>query len=138
MVDKYVLDACALLSFLYNEPGCDIVQKKLAQADDAEINLYMHKLNLLEVYYDIRRSKSVEIAEDYYNRVLESSTVVVDSISDAVFREAGRLKTLYRMSLADAVALGLASVLGASILTADHHELDVVEQNEDIMFTWIR
>ena len=30
-MDKFVLDACALLSFIYNEPGCDVVQKALGQ-----------------------------------------------------------------------------------------------------------
>ena len=137
-MDKFVLDACALLSFIYNEPGCDVVQKALEQADSGSIKLYMNKLNLLEVFYDIRRSKGMDVAENYYSVVLDSSIYLIDGIADDVFREAGRLKTQYRMSLADAVALGQASALGASILTSDHHEFDTVEQNEGIKFTWIR
>ena len=138
MVDRFILDACALLSFIYDEPGCNVVQTTLERADIGQIDLYMNKLNLLEVYYDICRSKGIDVAEDYYNMVLESSIFLIDGIADDVFREAGRLKTQYKMSLADSVALGQASVLGASILTSDHHEFDVIEQKENIAFCWIR
>ena len=67
-----------------------------------------------------------------------SSINVIDGLSDFVFHEAGRIKTLYKMSLADSIALGETSVLGATILTSDHHEFDIVEQNEKIKFAWIR
>jgi len=138
MAAKFVLDACALLSFIYDEPGCDIVEKILEQSDNGDIELYMNKYNLLEVYYDIRRTKGFEIAENYYSLTLDSSVIIIDGIADDVFREAGRLKNQYKISLADAVALGQASVLSASILTSDHHEFDTVESNENIDFTWIR
>ena len=36
------------------------------------------------------------------------------------------------------VVVGTASVLGFTLVTADHHELDHVEQNETISFHWIR
>jgi len=54
------------------------------------------------------------------------------------YREARRLKIKYKMSVADSIALGEASILGASILTSDHREFDPVEQSETIKFTWIR
>jgi predicted nucleic acid-binding protein len=53
--------------------------------------------------------------------------------------EAGRIKTAYKLSLADAIALAEASVSGGAFLTADHHEMDKVEQCEpNIKFLWIR
>ena len=52
--------------------------------------------------------------------------------------EAGRLKATYRISLADSIALAEASVSGGILLTADHHELELVEKNENIVFHWIR
>ena len=63
---------------------------------------------------------------------------IINGISDNVFHEAGRIKTQYRMSLADSIALGETSMMGASILTTDHHEFDIVEKNENIKFTWLR
>ncbi|MCL2003045.1 MAG: hypothetical protein FWG72_03445 [Oscillospiraceae bacterium] len=38
----------------------------------------------------------------------------------------------------DAIALAAASVFGGELLTADHHELDKIEQSEKIQFSWIR
>jgi predicted nucleic acid-binding protein len=67
------------------------------------------------------------------------SPIAVDhEITDEIFAEAGRLKASYKISLADAIALAEASVSGGALLTADHHEFDVVEKNEKFQFQWIR
>ena len=138
MAVKYVLDSCALLAYVYDEAGSGVVESALNQADENMAVLYMNKLNLFEVYYDILRSEGLQQAEDFYGMVQMSSINVIDGLSDFVFREAGRIKTQYKMSLADSIALGEASVLGATILTSDHHEFDIVEQSEKIKFAWIR
>jgi len=93
---------------------------------------------LFEVYYDIMRSKGLEQAEECYEVALKLPINVIDGISDLVFREAGRIKTNYKMSIADSIALGEASILDAAILTSDHREFDIVERKEKIKFMWIR
>jgi predicted nucleic acid-binding protein len=138
MAVKYVLDACAMLAFVYKEPGYDIVLSALKQADENDVDVYINKLNLFEVYYDIRRSLGLKQAEDFYSMVLRLPIYIINGINDDVFREAGRIKIQYKMSLADSIVLAQASVMEASILTSDHHEFDVVEQNESIRFIWIR
>jgi len=129
---------CITCAYIYDEVGSDVVESALNQADESMTVLYMNKLNLFEVYYDILRSEGLQQAEDFYSMVQISSINVIDGLSDFVFREAGRIKTQYKMSLADSIALGEASVLGATILTSDHHEFDIVEQSEKIKFAWIR
>jgi predicted nucleic acid-binding protein len=57
---------------------------------------------------------------------------------DSVFLEAGRLKSVYKISLADAIALAYASIMKCTLVTADHHEMDVIDDKEDIRFCWIR
>jgi predicted nucleic acid-binding protein len=64
--------------------------------------------------------------------------VIQSNLSDEVFNEAGRFKASYRISLADSIALAEASVSGGELLTADHHEFDVIEKQEKIKFHWIR
>jgi len=63
---------------------------------------------------------------------------IINCISDDVFREAGRIKAFYRVSLADSLALGLALTTGNFLLTADHHEFDAIEGKEPIKLVWIR
>ena len=138
MSDLYVLDACAVIAVLSHETGADKVVDIYAKADAGDATLIINKLNLLEVYYGLYREYGKARADEFLNEVKQSPIVVNHEIADDVFIEAGRLKATYRMSLADSVALAEASVSGGALITADHHEFDVVEQNESISFYWIR
>lgn len=138
MNEKYILDACALIAFLYGEDGGQNVKRILHLAQQGNAEVYMNKLNVLEVYYNIYKSEGAIQSEMFYQQLLMLPITVVENISDNVFKEAGRLKANYRMSLADAVAVGEAVVRNAAVVTSDHHEFDIIEGNEDIMFEWIR
>jgi predicted nucleic acid-binding protein len=71
-------------------------------------------------------------------KIKRTPILVIPEIDDKVFLEAGRLKAAYKISLADSIAVASASVSGAALITADHHELDAVEATERIRFFWIR
>ncbi len=73
-----------------------------------------------------------------YNRMLKQPIDIVETLNDDVFKEAGRLKAKYKVSLADSIVLGEAIVRNAVVLTCDHHEFDIIEQQEHIQFDWIR
>lgn len=132
---RYVLDACALIAALTDEPGVEVIEP-LFLRPDAEI--VMNRLNLLEVYYNVYRCAGAKAADEVLEEVGRSPIRVLSEITEAVFKEAGRLKASYRVSLADAVALAEASVYGGSLVTSDHHEFDPVQKAEDISFVWIR
>jgi len=138
MPTKYVLDACALFAFIYKETGFDAVRSILKQAADGDADVFMNKLNLFEVFYGIRRAEGLQTAEGVYSTIMKLPIQIINGISDEVFLEASRIKSSYKMSLADSIALGETSMMDASLITADHHEFDVVEQGENIKFTWIR
>lgn len=138
MKNTFVFDACALVAFLQNEPGSDIVSDVLYEATNGCAEVYMHKLNLLEVYYDIFRRFDEAEADNVMSAITESEIKIIPDISDAVLKIAGRYKASYRLSLADAIALAETSVRSATIVTSDHHELEEIEKNEQIKFLWIR
>jgi predicted nucleic acid-binding protein len=130
-MNEYVLDACALLALLCDEPGADVV------ADAA--SLFMYKANLLEVYYDRYRASGKAKADLFLSEFNKRPVTIISDISDELFFEMGRLKSLYRVSFADTFALAAASVSGGTLLTSDHHEMDKVGQHEpNIKFMWIR
>ena len=133
----YVYDACALIAVLKDEPGSAVADAAYKEASDGGAELRINKVNLLEVYYGFLRDRGRDYAEGILRNVTESVIKVTD-ISIDVLREAGRLKTSYRISLADSIALAEAAVSGGLLLTADHHEFDAVEQAEKISFQWIR
>jgi predicted nucleic acid-binding protein len=63
---------------------------------------------------------------------------IIMELTDDVFAEAGRLKAIYKISLADSIALAEASVSEGLLLTSDHHEFDAIESTEKIKLYWIR
>ena len=137
MSEIYVLDACALVALLKMEDGASVVADVYRKANDGVVRLYMNRVNLFEVYYGFYRDKGKDYALNIIKNVEESSVFIVE-FDKGIFLEAGRLKANYRISLADAVALAQAKVIGGMLLTSDHHEFDVIEGKETIRFLWIR
>ena len=134
----YVLDACALLSLLRNEPGADSVATTINAANNGEARIIMNKVNLLEVFYDLYRTLGEEKACFILDEIKKRPIEINAEISDAIFNEAGRLKATYRISLADSFVVAQAIVSNGTLLTSDHHELDLVEKTKNIDFCWIR
>lgn len=50
MKKTYILDACALIAFLTDEPGGELVEHFLSQSAKGTTTILMHRVNLLEVY----------------------------------------------------------------------------------------
>jgi len=138
MNDLYVFDACSLISVLTNEKGADIVKDLLQKAVNGEIKILMHKVNFLEVYYYIYKRYN-EIAAKNLLKDIKISPIRLDNeITDDIIIIAGRLKSLYKMSLADSIGLAETVINEGYFVTADHHELDIVEKKEHLKITWIR
>jgi len=138
MNDLYVFDACSLISVLTNEKGADIVKDFLQKAVNGEVKILMHKVNFLEVYYYIYKRYNESVAKNLLKDIRISPIKLDNEITDDILLIAGRLKSLYKMSLADSI--GLAEIIKNEgyFVTADHHELDIVEKKEHLKIVWIR
>jgi predicted nucleic acid-binding protein len=132
------MDACALIAYMNDEDGAETIGRIIDRASVGNASLSMGKVNLLEVYYGIFRDVGEAEATEVLNELLLLPVRIIDDISDATFLEAGRLKAVHKISIADALALALASVTGAWLLTSDHHEFDAVERAETVKIAWIR
>ena len=62
-----VLDASAMIAFLRDERGAEVV---LNQLSDPECMASAHAPNLCEVYYDFARASSEDVAVDAVNDLL--------------------------------------------------------------------
>ena len=91
-MSNYVLDACALLALLRNEPGADIVADALNTAVNGETEIIMNKVNLLEVYYDLYRTLGKDKADEILTEIKKRPLTINAEITDEIFEEAGRLK----------------------------------------------
>ena len=134
----FVLDACALLAVLAMEKGADTIRDLFQKAVDGKIILMMSKFNFLEVYYKIYKAYGKNEADDLFEAMKQMPILIKDILTDEVFKEAGRLKSQYKLSIADSVAVAESIVNEASLVTADHHEIEPIEKAEKIHVAWFR
>ena len=137
MNNLYVMDACAMIALLKNETGADVVASIYKKAKDGNAKIIMNRINLLEVYYGFYHADGKNYAEKILSGITQS-IISITEFDEVLFPIAGRLKALYKISLADSIALAQTITLGAELLTTDHHEFDVIENNEPITFQWVR
>ena len=135
---RYILDACALIAYLHDEQGSDVINELLKKAVDDEVEIYISIVNLLEVHYANVRDLGKDQADVILEKVLSIPIKVVSVISNKTFHEAARLKTTYKMSLGDCIGLATAIEFSGQFVTSDHHELGpVAEQTPQFIF-WFR
>lgn len=131
-----VFDACALIALLDDEPGAEVVEALLAEEGH---RCLVHVLNVCEVYYHVYRRADPERAAKLPGILENYGFELDDSLSMALWQEAGQLKAEWRrISLADCFALALAIREKATLVTSDHHELDRLAQADVCPFRFIR
>ena len=118
----YVLDACAMIAWLSNEPGADVVDRAVR---DVNSQCLAHAINLCEVFYDAYRNAGHAQAQSVLSDLYAVQIIERNDFDSAFWREAGRLKGTHRkLSLADCCAIALSNRVGGLLLTSDHHEFD--------------
>ena len=138
MSEIYVFDACALIALLSKEKGYENVEKIIKESKSNNTEIIMNKINLYEVYYNICKTYDEYSAMKFLNEIKLSPIKINDEINDNVLINAGKLKIKYKMSLADSFGLAETIISNGIFVTADHHELDIVDKSEKIKFLWIR
>lgn len=119
-----VLDSSAMIAFLRNEAGADLVE---AELKNLESRCYAHVLNLCEVFYDTYRLSGRDGALGAIADLRRLGVIQTADMSPWMWQRAGTLKAIHRrVSLADCFTITLAQHLHATVLTADHHEFDTL------------
>lgn len=131
----YVLDACAVIAFFNDEAGADCVEKIL----QSESVIWMSSVNILEVCYDcMRYTGNQEDGHKILSTIKKLPIQIVSELSDEILLTSAKFKSIHKISLADSIALGLSKVKNAQLVTADHHEFDILEKTGLAQFKWIR
>jgi len=133
-MNKFVLDACAVLALLKEEQGMDIVKKVIES--DAEV--FLHAVTFLEIYYNITKEFGTDDANLFFESITQTKIKIIYEITRDTIKNAGYFKSKYKISLGDSFVLATARLYNAKIISSDHHELDLIEKLENIDFLWIR
>ena len=135
---KYILDACSLIAYFNEEEGHSAVASVLKDAANGKAEVFIHGINLYEFQYDLLKSCDKNLAEETM-KVFENLPVgVIDVVGKKLREEAARFKVSYKISVADSFALATAKIEDATLVTADHHEFDVIDEANEIAILWFR
>lgn len=133
---QYLLDACAMIAYLRDEPGADAVESIL---NDKTHKCYAHAINLCEVYYDFLRAEDEETAKDAIADLISLGVEIRQDLDTAFWQEAGKYKAeIKKISLADCFAMALANRLQAELVTSDHAEFDPIAESGACAVKFIR
>jgi hypothetical protein len=90
---------------LTNEKGANIVKDLLKKSVEKKNRIIMHKINLLEVYYDTYKTYNEAKALKLLDDIKVTPINIHNEITDEIVLWAGKLKAKYRISLADSIGL---------------------------------
>jgi predicted nucleic acid-binding protein len=134
----FVLDACALIAFINNEPGFDNIDRLMDEAYDKNIIIVMNQVNLFEVYYHIMKVHGQNSANEMLKKIEKAPITIILGLSYYVMREAGRIKMTYNMSVGDSIAAAESIICNGTLVTSDYKDFEKLEQGGKIKVLWFR
>ena len=133
----YILDSFAIIAYLNGEEGADEVEELLNRAGEGEIDLFMHAINLGEVFYIVFRKEGEIQAMNVCSEVRRYPVEFVADLSESFLLNAARLKGTYPIAYADAFAVATAIEMDGILVTGDP-ELRPLEADKKIEVLWLQ
>ena len=144
-----VLDSSAMIAYLNKEKGGDIIKIWVEAGDVA---LYVHAINLCEVFYDALRDKSHAAAERAIAILKADGIIERNDMDGAFWRDIAYLinarrtqspppdnpKLKPRLALGDACGRALARRLNDEFVTADRTEIEPLQNAGLVKVAFIR
>ncbi len=118
MKDNFVLDTSAIISFLENEEGADIVEALLEKAESGEVDIYLSFVKFVEIYYITIQKKGKKFALERIDSLKMLPVKLIESNSK-IGKIAGEFKAAYRLSFADTWIAALAKNKNATLVHKD-------------------
>lgn len=129
------MDSSALIAFLKDEPGANVVESLLLNPINTA---YVHAVNLCEVYYDFLRRSDDDTAESAISSILAMGIISCEDMDARMWREAGRHKARLRLPLGDCFLLAMAGRIQGQVITADRKDLEPLASDHDYSIRFIR
>jgi predicted nucleic acid-binding protein len=133
----YILDACALIAILKNEPEMRKVKDLFVQANNGTASICMHIINKMEVYYGFITERGLLEADKLMKIVEQLPIKYISTINRKVYKIGCRFKGTYSISLADAIAAATACDTGATLVTKDG-EFKPLQGRERLSIFWLK
>jgi len=122
---SYVLDAFALMAYLYGEPAAQ-VRDLLNDGKKGKCHIRISIINLGEVLYNMERNHGLAKAHEALTIIQSLPIEVLPADNQAVFA-AAHIIANYPISYADAFVVVAAQKLNGGIMTGDPEFQDITE-----------
>ena len=126
-MNRYVLDASALMVFFESRPGADKVKALLRAAAEARRSLLTAVVNWGEVYYSVWATRGEAAANDKAEQIAQLPIEVV-AVDMEMARMAASLKARHKLPYADSFAAALAQKHKSTLVTTDSDFLRVAKE----------
>ena len=134
---NYILDSFAILAFLKGEEGSNKVEELLRNAENGKTQLFMHAINLGEIFYTVFKQAGEIQALSAYSKVRQYPVEFLFDLSESFLLRASSLKGTYPISYADAFAVATAIEKSGILVTGDP-ELKRLERDRKVDILWIQ
>ncbi len=138
MKNVFILDSSALLAFLSNEKGANIVSNYIKNAADNKIELLLHSINCLEIFYKTYKKGGKKKSLEVLSIIQKLPILIIEEFNIETLKIAGEIKGKYKLSLTDSAAISLSKIKKGILLTTDHHEMEIIKKNKIIDIKWVR
>jgi len=115
---QYVLDTSALLAYIEDEEGADLIEDLLEQAEQDQLLLLVSFITFTEIFYLSLREQGEMVARERLELLDQLPLIRIES-SPSVGLAAGRLKAKFSISLADSWIAALAKSSEARLVHKD-------------------
>jgi len=114
----YVLDSYAVLAYLKQEAGYEIVLNRIEETKKGKNRLFMNLFNLGEVLYIVERERGLFAAQEVL-ALIDELPVIMELADRELTLAAAHLKAQYPIAYADCFAVALAQQKGATLISGD-------------------
>ena len=128
-----ILDASALVAYLWKQSGYERVQDFLTKATGGEKKLLMTTVNLGEVYYLLLRDHGSEDA-DKILRIIETLPIDFIEVDMRLAKQAAVYKATKKIPYVDCFAAALAKFQKGEVVTGDK---DFKAIENEVKIAWI-
>lgn len=123
-MNSYVFDTSAILTYLQNEEGADIIEQLLKEYFDDKIKIAISIITLVELRYRLERKYHKQKVDEVFNNILRLNLKIINFEMSLVELSA-TYKATGKMSFADACIASTAKQLNAILVHKDPEYLNI-------------
>lgn len=127
----YVFDTSAILTYLQNEEGADVIETLFMHSFSEEITILMSIISLVELRYKLERKYTITKVDEIIQNVLSLNIKIVNFEMPFV-KLSATYKSTGKMSFADACIAGTAKHFNAILVHKDPEYINLIQDIEQL------